>query len=337
MGAVPKRLLAAALVSLVACSRAAAPTPPPGPLPPPIDTTTALPEPLPQVAGKVNGQAILTTYVEMIAKRLLEASGDQAKDRPFAYRRALQQLIVRELLLQEAIARKLKADDAGVEAAYNEARVPYPDDRAWLSFLAQQGLDADAFRREIRTQHTISALMKAEGGAVGEQVSDKDTRAYFDAHPEKFDSGERLRASHILVRVPGDAPPQQKDELRKKTEGLHTRLGKGEDFAKLAKQFSADPSSAPKGGELDMFHRGQMVAPFEAAAYALKPGEVSGVVETPFGFHVIKLHERLPAMQAPYETVKDQIAATLREERRSKRLEELVGRLWAQSRIETHL
>ncbi len=329
--------MTAVLLVLAACSRGAAPKPVQSPLPPPIDGQTALPEPLPTVAGKVNGQAILTGYVEMIAKRMLEASGDQAKDRPFAYRRALQQMIVRELLLQEAIARKLKADDAGVEAAYNEARVPYPDDRAWLSFLAQQGMEADTFRREIRTQHTIAALMKAEANLLGTQVSDKDTRAYFDAHPEKFDSGERLRVSHILIRVPGDASPQQKDELRKKTQGLRDRIAKGHDFAKLAQQFSADPASAPRGGEMDMFHRGQMVAPFETAAYALTTGAVSGVVETPFGFHVIKLHERLPAMKAPYESVKDQIAAPVLEERRSKRLEELVAQLWAQARFETYL
>jgi peptidyl-prolyl cis-trans isomerase C len=306
-------------------------------LPPPIDSETPLANPLPEIAARVNGQAIPLRFVELIAKRLLEQAGNQPKDRAFAYRRATQQLVVRELLFEEATARGLKADDAKVETAYNEARVPYPDDRAWLAFLAQQGMDADGFRRELRIQQTIAALLRAEGDLAGTQVTDKDARAYYEAHPEKFDSGERLRASHILIRVPGDAPHQQKEALRKKTEELLAKIRKGGDFAALARQFSADPGSASAGGELGEFHRGQMVPPFEAAAYALKPGEVSGVVESPFGYHIIKLHERLPALKLEFEGSREPITLAVLEERRQKRVEALVAQLWARSRIETNL
>lgn len=330
------RRLAALLLLATACSRDAPPVPA-GPLPPPIDGETPLPSPLPEIAAKVNGQAIPLNFVEMVAKRLLEQAGNQAKDRPFAYRRATQQLVVRELLFEEAAARGLKADDAKVEAAYNEARVGYPDDRAWLAFLAQQHMDADAFRRELRIQQTVAALMRNEGDLAGTQVTDKDARAYYDAHPEKFDSGERLRASHILIRVPGDAPPKQKEALRKKAEEVLAKIRKGSDFAALARQFSADPGSVSKGGDLGEFHRGQMVPPFEAAAYALKPGEVSGVVESPFGFHIIKLQERLPALKLEFDGAREMITKAVLEERRSKRVEALVAQLWARSRIETNL
>jgi peptidyl-prolyl cis-trans isomerase C len=335
--AVPRRLLPVLLSALVACARGAAPGAGASPLPPPIDGGTPLPDPLPKIAGKVNGQTIPTAYVEIIAKRLLEESGGRTEDRPFAYRRALQQLIVRELLLQEALARNIKADDARVEAAYNEARVPYPDDRAWLSFLADQGMDADAFRHEIRAQQTVAALTQAEAAQVGSDVSDKQAREFYEAHPERFDSGERLRASHVLVRVPGDATQAQREELRKKAQGLRDRIAKGEDFAALARQFSGDAGSAPRGGELEVFHRGQMVPPFEAAAYALKPGELSELVETPFGFHVIKLHERIPALKVPFEVARERLVAALVEERRNERIGQLVAQLWAHARIETHL
>lgn len=332
-----RRLLALVLAAFAACGRGAAPAPSTGPLPPAIDAQTPLPDPLPKIAAKVNGQTLPTAYVEIVARRLLEESGDQAQDRPFAYRRALQQLIVRELLLQEALARNIKADDAKVETAYNEARVPYPDDRAWLSFLANQGLDADAFRREIRAQQTIAALTQAEGALAGRDVDDKEARAYYDEHPERFETGERLRASHILIRVPGEAPPPEREALRKRTQGLQDRIAGGEDFATLARQFSGDVGSAPKGGELDVFHRGQMVPAFEAAVYALKPGEVSGVVETPFGFHLIKLHERIPGLKVPFEAARERLVQAIVEERRNKRIEQLVGQLWAHARIETHL
>ena len=335
MGAVPRRLAVLLLVAS-ACSRQAPPAPA-GPLPPPIDAETPLPSPLPSVAASVNGRPIPLRFVEMIAKRLLEQAGNQPKDRPFAYRRATQQLVVRELLFEEATARGLKADDVKVETAYNEARVPYPDDRAWLAFLAQQGLDVDAFRRELRIQHTVAALLRAEGELAGTQVTDQDARAYYDANPAKFDSGERLHASHILIRVPGDAPPKQKEALRQKTEGLLAQIRKGGDFAALARQFSADAGSAAKGGDLGEFHRGQMVPPFEAVAYALKAGELSGVVETPFGFHIIKLHERQPALKVEFEAARATITRAVLEERRQKRAEALVAQLWARSRIETNL
>lgn len=330
-----KRLALCGVVTLAGCSRAV-PPPPPGSLPPPVDATTPLPDPLPKIAAKVNGEGVPVSHVEMIAKRLLSESGDQPKDRPFAYRRALQQLIVRELLFQEALARKLKADDARVEAAYNEARVPYPDDRAWLSFLVEQGMDPDSFRREIRAQQTIAVLLDAEGAQAGSEASDKETRAYYEGHPERFDTGERLKASHILIRVPGDATPAQREELRRKAQGLLDRIQKGADFASLARQYSGDSGSAAKGGMLEVFHRGQMVPPFEEAAYAMQPGELR-LVESPFGFHVLRLHERIPPLQAPYEAVKDQIAKAVVEEKRGRRIEALVAQLWAQARIETYL
>src|SRR5262245_7131872 len=336
MCAVPRRL-AVLLLAASACSRQGPAPAPARPLPPPVDGETPLPSPLPPVAASVNGRPIPTRFVELIAKRLLEQAGNQPKDRPFAYRRATQQLVVRELLFEEAMTRGLKADDARVEAAYNEARVPYPDDRDWLAFLAQQGMDADAFRRELRIQHTVAALLRAEGDLAGTQVTDEDARSYYAAHPEQFDSGERLHASHILIRVPGDAPASQKEALRKKTQSLLDKVRKGEDFAALARQFSADAGSASKGGDLGAFHRGQMVQPFEAAAYALTAGAVSDVVETPFGFHIIKLHERLPPLKVEFEAARETITQAVLEERRQKRAEALVAQLWARSRIETNL
>jgi peptidyl-prolyl cis-trans isomerase C len=339
-GGVKKRLVTLTALLLVACS-GAKPTgerPSPGPsLPPPIDAETPLPSPLPATAARVNGNEIKTKYVELIALALLENAGNQPKDRAFAYRRALQQLIVRELLLENAIARKIAADDAKVEQAYNEARVAYRDDRQWLAFLAKQGLDADSFRTEIRTQQTVAALIGKEQSLVATTVTEEETKKFYEANPAMFDSGERLRARHIQIRVPGDATEAQKKELRARIEGILVELKKGGDFAALAKKFSEDQGSAGKGGELELFHRGQMVPPFEEAAFKLKPGQLSDVVETPFGFHVIKLEERLSTQKLPYEGVKGRIKELIVQKRRSERVEQLAGQLWAASRVETYL
>ncbi len=336
-----KRLLGVLAFTAVACSgqksaETKAPTPAPS-LPPAVDATTPLPEPLPKIAALVNGQPIKLPYVELIATRLLQQAGNLPKDRPFAYRRALQQLIVRELLFEEAVTRHLSADSARVEQAYNEARVGYKDDVKWLEFLARQYMDADTFRAELRSQQTIAMLLAKEGEQVSSTVSDAEAQAYYEAHPEMFDSGERRRARHILLRVPPDASAPQKEEIRRKALNLRKRIEKGEAFPALAKQFSQDQGSAGKGGELEVFSRGQMVPAFEQVAFALSAGQLSELVETPFGYHLIELEEILPPQRLAYQAIEDRIKDYMVKQAREKRIQELVGQLWARARIETHL
>src|SRR4029450_2821785 len=110
-----------------------------------------------------------------------------------------------------------------------------------------------------------------------------------------------------------------------------------EDFATLAKESSEDPGSAPKGGELGVFGRGQMVPPFEQAAFALKPGEVSGVGETPFGFHVIKVTDRAPARKLAFDEVKERLKQEMVQQKRQQAQQSFLNSLRAKAKIETYL
>jgi len=337
--------LALVAASAAACSRKTG-TPGPGAKPsaspvssggsPVIDRVTPLPNPLPEIASRVNGREIPLKYAEIIVRRLLEKA-DKEKDRPWAYRQAVQQLITRELLLEEAVSRKVTADDKKVEEAYNEARVGYKDDEAWATFLANQGLTVDAFRSEIRTQLTVAALLDQEATQVPSQVSDQEARAFYDSKPEMFDSGERRLASHILLRVPQGATQAQKEAVRARAQAVLARLKKGEDFAKVAKEASEDVGSAGKGGRLEAFAHGQMDPAFEKAAFALKPGERSDVVETPFGFHVIQLIQVLPSQHLEFEATKDKIKQYILVNRRQQRIDGLIAMLRAKAQIETYL
>lgn len=120
-------------------------------------------------------------------------------------------------------------------------------------------------------------------------------QAYYDAHPNEFPVPERVHAAHILVKVAKDAAPAQDAAARKKAEDLVARAKKGEDFGDLARKNSEDPGSKPQGGDLPPFGRGQMVPPFEEAAFSMSPGEIRGPVKSDFGYHVIKLLAKLPA------------------------------------------
>ena len=109
---------------------------------------------------------------------------------------------------------------------------------------------------------------------------------------EESGTGTQVRARHVLLRLPPDATPQQRDSVAQLANQIRDRARNGEDFAALAREFSQEPGAQQSGGDLGFFGRGQMVAPFEEAAFALQPGQVSDIVETPFGLHIIKVEER---------------------------------------------
>lgn len=172
-----------------------------------------------------------------------------------------------------------------------------------------------ALRRELM----IRALLQEEIGAKI-KLEDKEIQEYFAAHAEEF-SGDRVRARHILVKTEEEAKQVQ------------DRLAKNEPFEELAKALSKDTASAGKGGDLDYFGREQMVPEFAKAAFSLKPGEVSGVVKTPFGYHIIKVVDRKKGQPSTYDQVKDQLQRRLLEERQNQRFQEWIKSLEAAAKI----
>ncbi len=144
-------------------------------------------------------------------------------------------------------------------------------------------------------------------------ISESDIRAYYDKNKDRFTEPEKIHARHILIRP--DMKVKDRDAARKaameKARGILKRIKAGEDFKALARKYSADPGSAKKGGDLGWFPRGVMMKSFEAAAFALKPGEVSAIVETPFGAHIIRLEGRKAAVVKPLGKVRASIKTEL--------------------------
>lgn len=302
-----------------------------------IDRVTPLPSPLPAVAALVNGQPIPTRNVRIAAEQAIARGVLGPQERAFAYRQATHNLVERELLLQEATRRGLSADPKALEQAADQARVGYKDDAAWRQFLAQQGMDEQAFRTELRVQHLVQALMLQVARETPSQTEEAEERAFYDANPSVFESGERFRASHILLRVEKDAAPARKAAVRALAEGVLARLHKGEDFAALARKYSQDADSAQKGGELPLFAKWEMVPAITRAIEALGPGQVSELLETPFGFQIFKVHERLPSQKLPFEQSREQARQQILAKRRQQALQALVRALRERAKIETYL
>lgn len=155
------------------------------------------------------------------------------------------------------------------------------------------------------------AMLSANNLVRSMNVPEEEVKAFYVQNSDKFQGSEQRRASHILIGFGVSPTPQTKDAAKKKAEEVLSELKKPKaSFEALAKKYSQDPGSAEKGGDLGLFGRGAMVKPFEEAVYSMKPGELSGLVESEFGYHIIKLTEIQGASQS-YEEVRPQIMGEL--------------------------
>ncbi len=169
---------------------------------------------------------------------------------------------------------------------------------------ALEALDLTPLTRQQLNQELI-LLLRDEVIDDDVEVADEELREIFD----RDRPGERVRARHILLAFGEDREPARVDSLRALAQELRDRARAGEDFAALAEEYSDDPGSAARGGDLSFFERGVMVPPFEEAAFELEPGEVSDVVETQFGFHVILVEEReTPTFEEVREALRQEIS-----------------------------
>jgi peptidyl-prolyl cis-trans isomerase D len=173
----------------------------------------------------------------------------------------------------------------------------------------------ERYRTPERVRVRYAAYLPKDFAALA-APSDEAITAYYDEHrDDRFTAQEEVRARHILIKLPPGADEKARAEARKKAEDALAKAKKGDDFAKLAEKLSDDPGSAKAGGDLGRFSRGKMVPEFEAAAFALAPGQISEIVESPFGFHIIQVEEKQPGGPKPLETVRQEIVQTLTDER----------------------
>lgn len=166
---------------------------------------------------------------------------------------------------------------------------------------------SDYQKAEQRKLEYLTFLAKAKGI----KVSDEEVKNYYQQHLTQYTVPEKRRARHILFKVAPDASASQKEAIRKQAEKVLAQAKAGDDFAKLASIYSQDSGSASRGGDLGFFTKDQMVKPFADAVFSMKPGQISNIVKTRFGYHIIKLEQVKPAKVKPLAEVKNSIVAKL--------------------------
>jgi peptidyl-prolyl cis-trans isomerase C len=255
-----------------------------------------------------------------------------AERRDEILRGTLDRLITYTLLSQEAKARKVVATDTEVEERLKQMQQQFPNEEAFKKALAERNMTIDRLRSDTRNDLVISKMMDAEVSTTP-GASDAEAKDFYEKNPDKFKQPEQVRASHILIRVDENADAAAKQKALAKIQALLKRAKAGEDFAALAKQNSQDGSAA-QGGDLNYFGRGQMVPAFDEAAFKLKPGEISDVVTTQFGYHIIKVTDHKDASTVPLEQVSDRVKQFLSGQKKQEKADQFITGLKEKSKIE---
>jgi peptidyl-prolyl cis-trans isomerase C len=294
-----------------------------------------VPAQLPDVLARVNGDTITKADFERALATIEQRAGGPvpADRRNEIYRGLLDQLVGLRLLSQEVKARKVSVEDADIDKRVAEISKQFASEDVFKQMLAAQKLSLEKFRADQRDDLAINKMLsealKDKVAATPEQVDE-----FYKNNPDRFKQGERVRASHILVKVAADADAATKAKARQKAEGLLKKIKAGEDFATLAKANSEDPGSAIQGGDLGQFQPGQMVGPFNDVAFKLAPGTVSDLVETQFGFHIIKVTEKQTARTVPLDEVRPQVTQFIENQNRQRETSAFLAGLRAKSKVE---
>jgi len=305
-------------------------------------------EPADDVAVTVNGVDITEAELQKLLKPQLERMAQQGKQLPPAFIQTLEKQLRQQILDRIIIGRLLdeKAKEANIvvteQEVANQITKIAADQRPPMTLeelkkkTAEYGQNFDELKQQIRKGMTYQKVVEAQwAGKIN--ITEEDAKKYYDENPTQFEVKEQVRASHILIKPditdPNNDPNQAKAEAKAKIEGLLKQIKGGADFAELAKANSADPGSAVTGGDLKFFPRGKMEAPFEKAAFELEVGKVSDIVETRFGYHIIKVTDRKDPSTTSFEQARNSLIIQLTQRKQAEIANKYIESLKAEADI----
>ena len=287
---------------------------------------------------KVNGQQIPQEAVQFELERLVRFYAehgmpqDQVRAQmPALVQKAIEQAIGAKLLIDEANKLDIPVSDAEVDEQVDKIVKQVGGREAFQNALKQQKTSEADFREQMRRGRRVDKLVEKAVAEVGEPTED-DIRKHFETHKGEYAKGERVLAQHILISPDGDTQVS-KDEARAKIVTIRERVIGGKDFADEAAAHSMCPSGK-EGGSLGWFSRGMMVPEFDQAVFSMNVGEVSDIIETQFGYHIIYKTDHEAAGEADFDQVREQVRDFLRHARRGEAMAAYVEELKAKAEIE---
>lgn len=288
------------------------------------------------IVAVVNGDEITTADFDRemarVQRQLLRMGKPQdALNLSEIKKEVLESLINKQLLFQESSKKDITISKAELDEQIRKIKERFPDENTFAELLKKEGLSLDDLRSQIKRDLILQQFIEAQF-VKNITVSDKEAKDFYEGNLNRFKNPEQIQASHILIKVDPGAKEADKAKARAKLEEIRKKLNKGGDFATLAGESSECPSKA-RGGDLGYFGRGQMVKPFEDAAFSLKKGEISDIVETGFGYHLIKVTDKKPETIIAYNEVKEKLIQYLEQQKLRNAIGEYINKVKETAKI----
>ncbi|MBC8282603.1 MAG: peptidylprolyl isomerase [Nitrospinae bacterium] len=293
---------------------------------------------LDRVVAKVNSEIITLSSVEERAEVLKQKYRNDLAglDEKKILKETIEMMIGEKLQLQEGKKMGLEVDDGAVEAAMKEIERNNGLGEGQLAAMLQsEGRSLESYKNHIRDQILVSKVTRFELGSRI-KVSDRKIAKYYHEHQKEFWETGKAKVRHILMLSDKSAPADKRKAKYNQIKEILSEIKNGKDFVEAAKEYSEDVS-ASSGGDVGFIEKGKMVPAFEEAVYSLREGEISDVVETEFGFHIIKVDEVQRGRTLPLKEVKDKIHYILSAEKQKTAYEDWMNELKKSAFIEISL
>ncbi|MDD4857073.1 MAG: peptidylprolyl isomerase [Candidatus Krumholzibacteria bacterium] len=290
------------------------------------------------VVVKVNGTPITMQDVQRQEEMLVQQLQNYADSAQIAgmkanIRKQSVEYAINRILLEDAIKKlDIKSDKKKIDEQMDYYRRNFVSDEAYKTDLAKRGLTVDQLRREIEVGTQAEELFSRRTANL-KPLGEAEIKAFYDSNKGRFMQPERVRASHILITVDKNDTDAVRAQKRAEAKRILGDIKKGADFAEQARKYSGCPSK-DKGGDLGYFERGSMVPEFENVAFTLKTGQLSDVVETKFGYHIIKVVDHEQPKETPFEQAKQNIEQYLTNQRKQQVVSGFLDSLRSASKIQ---
>lgn len=287
------------------------------------------------IVAIVNDEVITATDLEReYAQIQKEAEKLPAAEKVGLKSAALNRLVDKKLVEQKIRELDIKVGDEEVRLAIEDVKKQNNLTQAALEqALATQGLSFAQYQVQLKEQLERMRLMSQEVRSKI-QVGEREMRDYYESHRAEFGGSETFHARHIFFKVPPKASAEEAAKAEKLATEVLAKARAGEDFAELAKKYSQDPGAAKDGGDLGSFKRSDMLPEIGDTVAAMKPGEISSLVSSPAGLHIIKLEQKNQEKGRSFEEVKDSIEEQLFKKKSDERFNQWVKDLRAAATID---
>jgi parvulin-like peptidyl-prolyl isomerase len=282
---------------------------------------------------EINGEKVYAAEISMTMQNVATRMGGREKvqDENALMQMATQQVIEQTLLAQEARRTNVQANELRLAEMVQAVERQAGGREALESSIGTFGMSYDQLVEFLREMELSRALIEKQISPTI-QITDDEVEAFYNENPQLFEVEEQVRARQIIIKTALTDDTKAVAAARVKAEEARRRALAGEDFAELAKELSEGPAAA-NGGEMPPFTRQQTTPQFANAAFSLEPGGISPVVRTPYGLHVIKVEEKLPARSLSFDEVSDDIRGLLVQRKTGQNVAKLVESLGEQATI----